>query len=57
MRIGSRIDEILWEAYEENREVGDLVGSIFDIINEQVHSAIVAFISEWEKDPSSREFL
>lgn len=57
MRIGSRIDKILWEAYEENREVGDLVGSIFDIIDEQVHSAIVAFLSKWEKDPSSREFL
>jgi hypothetical protein len=56
MHIGSQIDKILWEAYEENREVEDLAGSIFNMIDEQVRGAIAAFLSKREKDQSSREF-
>jgi len=55
MQIGSQISKILWEAYEENREVEDLASSIFNIINEQIQRAIAAFLSRCEMDPLSIE--
>ncbi|MDI6847230.1 MAG: hypothetical protein QMD23_03765 [Candidatus Bathyarchaeia archaeon] len=52
MHIRSHIDKILWEAYEENREVSDLAGSIFNMIDEQVQGVIAIFLKECEKDLS-----